>query len=157
MKQCYWIMNPIEVKSVYHFLFEANVKLVRRNMKLHKVSHEGTLSQSMSTLSCIPFILMTIDMSSSLRIEKLPSSCSSESAGWKVLHWKKKMTDVHFLHLVNFTEFRSLYIHYYSVSSREICQNRIAGIGLFNLSRSHSFFPGFVLFIYLLWMFHDKK
>ena len=86
MKQGYWILNPIEVKSVYYFLFEANVKLVGRNMKLHKVSHERTLSQSMSTLSCIPFVFMTIDMSSSSRIEKLPSSYSSESAGWKVLH-----------------------------------------------------------------------
>ena len=57
----------------------------------------------------------------------------------------KKMTDVHFLHLVNFTEFRPFYIHYYSVSSREICQNRIAGIGLFNLSRSRSFFSWFCL------------
>ena len=76
----------LRVRSVYYFLSEANVKLVGRNMKLHKVSHERTLSQSMSILSCIPFILMTIDMSSSSRIEKLSSSYSSESAGWKVLH-----------------------------------------------------------------------
>ena len=37
-------------------------------------------------------------MSSSSKIEKLPSSYSSESAEWKVLHEKKKkkMADVHF-------------------------------------------------------------
>ena len=57
----------------------------------------------------------------------------------------KIIADVHFLHLVNFTEFRPFYIHYYSVSSGEICQNRIAGIGLFNLSRSRSFFSWFCL------------
>ena len=70
---------------------------------------------------------------------------------------KKNMTNVNFLHLVNFTEFRPFYIHYYSVSSRGICQNRIAGIGLFNHLQSLPFFPGFVSVIYLLWMFHDKK
>ena len=76
---------------------------------------------------------MTIDMSSSSKIEKLPSSYSSESAEWKVLHEKKNDT-CPFLHLVNFTEFCPSYISYYSVSSGGICQNRIPGIGLFNLS-----------------------
>ena len=71
-------------------------KLVNRNMKLHNVSHNRWLSQIMSAFSCIPFIFMTIDMSSSSKIEKLPSSYSSESAEWKVLHEKKKMTHVHF-------------------------------------------------------------
>ena len=66
-------------------------------MKLHNVSHNRSLSQSMSAVSCIPFIFMTIDMSSSSRIEKLLSSYSSKSAEWKVLHEKKKkMADVHF-------------------------------------------------------------
>ena len=65
-------------------------KLVNRNMKLHNVSHNRSLSQIMSAVSCIPFIFMTIDMSSSSRIEKLLSSYSSESAEWKVLHEKKK-------------------------------------------------------------------
>ena len=64
-------------------------KLVNRNMKLHNVSHNRWLSQIMSAFSCIPFIFMTIDMSSSSKIEKLPSSYSSESAEWKVLHEKK--------------------------------------------------------------------
>ena len=44
---------------------------------------------------------------------------------------KKKMANVHFLHLVNFTEFCPFYIRYYFVSSVGICQNRIPGIGLF--------------------------
>ena len=59
-------------------------------MKLLNVSHKRSLSQSMSAFSCIPFIFMTIDMSSSSKIEKLPSSYSSESAEWKVLHEKKQ-------------------------------------------------------------------
>ena len=46
----------------------------------------------------------------------------------------KKMANVHFLHLANFTEFCPFYIRYYFVSSVGICQNRIVGIGLFNLS-----------------------
>ena len=64
---------------------------------------------------------MTIDMPSSSRIEKLPSSYSSESARWKVLHEKKKeekekkrkiLTNVPFVHLANFTEFCPFYIRY---------------------------------------------
>ena len=64
---------------------------INRNLKLHNVSYQRSLSQTMSAFSCIPFILLTIDMSSS------------------------------------------------SVSRGEICQNRIAGIGLFNLSSSRPF------------------
>ena len=60
-------------------------------MKLHNVSHKRSLSQSVSAFSCISFTLMTIDVSCSSRIEKLPSSYSSESAKWKVLHEKKKI------------------------------------------------------------------
>ena len=62
---------------------------INRNMKLHNVSYQRSLSQTMSAFSCIHFILLTIDMSSSSRIEKLPPSYSSESAEWKVLHKKK--------------------------------------------------------------------
>ena len=58
---------------------------INRNLKLHNVSYQRSLSQTMSAFSCIPFILLTIDMSSSSRIEKFPSSYSSESAEWKVL------------------------------------------------------------------------
>ena len=114
---------------------------INRNMKLHNVSYQRSLSQTMSAFSCIPFILLTIDMSSSLRIENLPSSYSSESAEWTVLHKKinKKNKNVHFLHLVNFTEFRPFCIRYRSVSRGEICQNCIVGIGLFNLSSSREF------------------
>ena len=146
MKQCYWILNPIEVKSVYYFLFEANVKLVSRNMKLHNVSHEGTLSQYMSTLSCIPFILMTINMSCSCHQVTLPSQLSGRFC------IKKKNDKRSFSSLINFTEFRPLYICYDSVSSGEICQNRIAGIGLFKLSRSRSFF-----FLVLSWLFISSE
>ena len=59
-------------------------------MKLRSVSDKRSLSQSVSAFSCISFTLMTIDVSCSSRIEKLPSSYSSESAKWKVLHEKKK-------------------------------------------------------------------
>ena len=65
-------------------------QLINRNMKLHNVSYQRSLSQTMSAFSCIPFILLTIDMSSSSRIEKLLSSYSFESAEWKVLHKKNK-------------------------------------------------------------------
>ena len=58
---------------------------INRNLKLHNVSYQRSLSQTVSAFSCIPFILLTIDMSSSSRIEKFPSSYSFESAEWKVL------------------------------------------------------------------------
>ena len=53
--------------------------------------------------------------------------------------WKKKNGRCPFLHLVSFAEFCPSYISCYSVSSGEICQNRIPGIGLFNLSWSYPF------------------
>ena len=65
-------------------------KLLNRNIKLQNVSHKRSLSQSISAVSCIPSIFMTVDMSSSSRIEKLLSRYSSESAEWKGLHEKKK-------------------------------------------------------------------
>ena len=72
-------------------------------------SQEITLSKYVGS---IPSIFMTIDMSSSSRIKKLPSSYSFESAEWKVLPEKKKkeLRNVHFLHLVDFTEFRPFYM-----------------------------------------------
>ena len=70
--------------------FSRWTNLVKRNMKLHNVRHKRSLSQTMWVFSCIPFIFMTIYMSSSSRIEKLPSSHSSESAEWKVSHEKKE-------------------------------------------------------------------
>ena len=42
---------------------------INRNMKLRNVSYQRSLSQTMSAFSRIPFILLTIDMSSSSRIE----------------------------------------------------------------------------------------
>ena len=105
-------------KTCFIISFSKWTKLVNRNMKLHNVSHKRSLSQSVSAFSCIYFTLMTIDVSCSSRIEKLPSSYSSESAEWKVLHEKKKKkTKLLLLHLVNFTEFRPFYVCYYSVSS----------------------------------------
>ena len=106
-------------KTCFIISFSKWTKLVNRNMKLHNVSHKRSLSQSVSAFSCIYFPLMTIDVSCSSRIEKLPSSYSSESAEWKALHEKKKtkMTKLLLLHLVNFTEFLPFYVCYYSVSS----------------------------------------
>ena len=51
-------------------------------------SQEITLSKYVGS---IPSIFMTIDMSSSSRIKKLPSSYSFESAEWKVLPEKKRI------------------------------------------------------------------
>ena len=108
-------------KTCFIISFSKWTKLVNRNIKLHYVSHKRSLSQSVSAFSCIYFTLMTIDVSCSSRIEKLPSSYSSESAEWKVLHEKKKKkkkkTKLLLLHLVNFTEFRPFYVRYYSLSS----------------------------------------
>ena len=122
-------------------------------MKLHNVSHNRSLSQSMSAVSCIPSIFMTIDMSSSSRIEKLLSNYSSESAEWKVLHEKKKNGRCPFLHLVNFTEFCSSYISCYSVS--RTYQISFVKIGfrvlVFLTARDRILFcPDFVSVIYLL-------
>ena len=113
-------------------------KLVNRNMKLHNVSHNRSLSQSMSAVSCILFIFMTIDMSRSSRNEKLTwVTLPSQLSGRYCM--KKKIGRCPFLHLVNFTAFCPSYISCYSVSSGGICQNRIPGIGLFNLSWSYPF------------------
>ena len=153
MKQGYWMLSPIEVKSVLLFPFRGEREFGKQKYKIAQCqSREITLWKYVDIVR-IPFILMTIDMSSSSRIEKLPSSYTYYSAEWKVLHQKNKnkkkkkakKANVHFLHLVNFTELRPLYIRYYSVSSGEICQNCIAGIGLFNPSRSCSFFSWFCL------------
>ena len=75
---------------------------------------------------------------------------------------KKKETNVNFIYLLNFTQFKkkkkkkkkkrerqTFMAHYYSVSSGRICQNRIAGIGPFNLSRSHPFFLSWLCLGYL--------
>ena len=70
-------------------------------------SQEITLSKYFGS---IPSIFMTIDMSSCSRIKKLLSSYSFESAEWNVLHEKKKLRNVNFLHLVDFTEFRPFYM-----------------------------------------------
>ena len=48
-------------------------------MKLDNVSHKRSLSQSVSAFSCISFTLMSINVSCSSKIEKLPSNYSSES------------------------------------------------------------------------------
>ena len=131
-------------------------------MKLHNVRHKRSLSQTMWVFSCIPFIFVTIYMSSSSRIEKLPSSHFSESAEWKVLHEKKKkrQTFIFFIWSISQNEKKkkkkrkkkerqTFMAHYYSVSSGRICQNRIAGIGPFNLSRSHPFFLSWLCLGYL--------
>ena len=88
-------------------------KLLNRNIKLRNVSHKRSLSQSMSAVSCIPSIFMTVDMSSSSRIEKLPSRYSSESAEWKVLHEKNKkktwQTFIFFIWLVSQSSVHSIF------------------------------------------------
>ena len=66
-------------KTCFIISFSKWTKLVNRNMKLHNVSHKRSLSQSVSAFSCISFSLMTIDVSCSSKIEKLPSNYSSES------------------------------------------------------------------------------
>ena len=66
-------------KTCFIISFSKWTKLVNRNMKLHNVSHKRSLSQSVSAFSCISFTLMSIDVSCSSKIEKLPSNYSSQS------------------------------------------------------------------------------
>ena len=122
-------------RSEICFIFSLSrwTKLVNRNMILLNVSHKRSLSQSMSAVSCIPSIFMTIDVSNSSRVKKghrvtLPSQLSGRYCmKRKRKRKRKKRRNLHFLHSVNFTEFRPFYIRCYSVSSRGICQNRTAG------------------------------
>ena len=121
-------------RSEICFIFSLSrwTKLVNRNMILLNVSHKRSLSQSMSAVSCIPSIFMTNDLSNSSRVKKghrvtLPSQLSGRYCmKRKRKRKRKKKRNLHFLHSVNFTEFRPFYIRYYSVSSRGICQNRTA-------------------------------
>ena len=89
MKQGYWMLNPIEVKSVLLFPFRGEREFGKQKYKIAQCqSREITLWKYVDIVR-IPFILMTIDMSSSSRIEKLPSSYTYYSPEWKVLHQKK--------------------------------------------------------------------
>ena len=145
-------------KSCFIISFAWWTKLVNRNMILHNVSHKRSHSQSMRAASCIPSIFMTIDKSSSSRIKKLPSSYSFELAEGKVFPEKKKrLRNVHFLHVVNFTEFRPFYMATILFQVGEFVKI-VSRVLIFFTSRDRApFCPGFVSVIYLLWMFHDKK
>ena len=96
-------------KTCFIISFSKWTKLVNRNMKLHNVSHKRSLTQSLSAFSCIYFTLMTIDVPCSSRIEKLPSSYSSESAEWKVLHEEKKRQNFRFIWSISQNSVHSTY------------------------------------------------
>ena len=89
---------------------------------------------------------MTIDKSSSSRIKKLPSSYSFELAEGKVFPEKKKrLRNVHFLHVVNFTEFRPFYMATILFQVGEFVKI------VLRVSRDRApFCPGFVSVFYLL-------
>ena len=138
MKQGYWILNPIEVKSVYYFLFEANVKLVSRNMKLHNVSHEGTVSQYMSNI-----FLMTIDMSSSYHQVTLPSQLSGRYCIKKKKNDERSFSSFGQFHRIPSTLHTLLFCFKFAKT--------VLRVLVFLSSRDRApFFPGFVLVIYLL-------
>ena len=135
-------------------------QLINRNMKLHNVSYQRSLSQTMSAFSCIPFILLTIDMSSSSRIEKLPSSYSSKSAEWKKKKnqsIKKKMkTFIFFIWSISQNSVHSAYTTCLFQEGKFV--KIVLRVSVFLTSRVRvSFRPGFVSVIYLLWMSHDKN
>ena len=119
-------------------------------MILHNVSHKRSLSQSMSAASCIPSIFMTIDKSSSSRIKKLPSSYSSELAEGKVFPEKKRLRNVHLLHVVNFTEFRPFYMATILFQVGEFVKIVLRVLVFFTSRDRAPFCPGFVSVIYLL-------
>ena len=78
-------------------------------MILHNVSHKRSLSQSMSA-AYLPFLWQSI-----CRVVRELKSChrvilSSQLSGRYCLKKKKELRNVHFLHLVDFTEFRPFYM-----------------------------------------------
>ena len=95
-------------KSCFIISFAWWTKLVNGNMILPNVSHKRSLSQSMSA-AYLPFLWQSI-----CRVARELKSCYrvilSRQLSRKVLPEKKKMRNVHFLHLVNFTEFRPFYM-----------------------------------------------
>ena len=95
-------------KSCFIISFAWWTKLVNGNMILHNVSHKRSLSQSMSA-AYLPFLWQSI-----CRVARELKSCYrvilSRQLSRKVLPEKKKLRNVHFLHLVNFTEFRPFYM-----------------------------------------------
>ena len=95
-------------KSCFIISFAWWTKLVNGNIILHNVSHKRSLSQSMSA-AYLPFLWQSI-----CRVVRELKSCYqvilSRQLSRKVLPEKKKLRNVHFLHLVNFTEFRPFYM-----------------------------------------------
>ena len=96
-------------------------------------------------------------MSSSSKIEKLPSSYSSESAEWKVLHEKKKwQTFIFFIWLISQNSVRFTY----ATTLFQVWEfvKIVLWVLAFLTYRDRApFCIGYVSFIYLLWVFHDKK
>ena len=82
-------------KSCFIISFAWWTKLVNGNMILHNVSHKRSLSQSMSA-AYLPFLWQSI-----CRVVRELKSCH------RVI---RETRNVHFLHLVNFTELRPFYI-----------------------------------------------
>ena len=96
-------------------------------------------------------------MSSSSKIEKLPSSYSSESAEWKVLHEKKKwQTFIFFIWLISQNSVRFTYATTL-FQVWEFVKIGFRVLAFLTYRDGVPFCPGFVSLIYLLWMFHDKK
>ena len=95
-------------KSCFIISFAWWTKLLNGNIILHNVSHKRSLSQSMSA-AYLPFLWQSI-----CRVVRELKSCYqvilSRQLSRKVQPEKKKLRNVHFLHLVNFTEFRPFYM-----------------------------------------------
>ena len=91
-------------------------------------------------------------MSSSSKIEKLPSSYSSESAEWKVLHEKKKKKWQNFFCFIWSISQNSVHSTYATTLFQvgEFAKI-VLWVLVFLRSRDRApFFPGFVSVIYLL-------
>ena len=102
---------------------------------------------------------MTIDMSSSSRIEKLPSSYTYYSAEWKVLHQKKKkqkqkkkqkrQTFIFFIWSISQNCVHSTYAT--TLFQVGKFAKIVLRVSVFLTPRDRApFFPGFVSVIYLL-------
>ena len=95
-------------KSCFIISFTWWTKLVNGNMILHNVSHKRSLSQSMSA-AYLPILWQSI-----CRVVRELKSCHrvilSRQLSRRHYLKKKKLRNVHFLHLVNFTELCPFYM-----------------------------------------------
>ena len=133
------MLNSIGVKSVLLFSFRGEQSW---STEIWNCTMSVTTDHSLKICRQFPAFLLFLWQSICRVVRELKScyrvTLPSQLSGRYCMK-KKKNGRCPFLHLVNFTEFCPSYISCYSVSSGGICQNRIPGICLVNLSWSYTF------------------